>query len=86
MAGKVSPTLKVLIEIRNELRGTNRRVDALGERVDALGERVDALEQTMRAVAPAVMETLTLLRARSDLGDRVMDHERRLVALERRTG
>jgi len=77
MPGKVSPTLRVLMEIRNEIRGTNQRVDALGE-------RVDALERTMRKVAPAVMETLTLLKERSDLRERVQDHELRIGALERR--
>jgi len=76
---KVSPTLKVLLEMRDELRG-------LTGRMDALTGRVDALESALRGLAPAILDTLKLLRQRDDLRGRVDDHERRLTSLERHAG
>ncbi len=76
---KVSPTLKVLLEMRDELRGLNGRVDALTG-------RVESLESVMKGLAPAVFETLRLLQSRDEVRARVDDHERRLVDLERRAG
>ncbi len=100
MPGKVSPTLRVLIEIRDEVRGTNARVDGLtarvdgltarfdglAARVDGLTARVESLENTMHQLAPAVFETVRILKRRDDLRDRVEDHERRLATLEHRAG
>ena len=51
-AKKISPTLKVLVEIRDELRSTSGRlegrIDGLTGRIDALNGRVDALAQETR--------------------------------------
>jgi len=69
MSGKVSNTLKVLMEIR---------------------DRQDSLEHTvvteMRAVAAVLHDVRDILRDRLDVRDTVVDHERRIAALERRTG
>ena len=91
---RVSPMLLVLREIRDEVRGTNRRVDALTARVERVEEGVGAVEQRLVgveirlatelvAVAEAVRSVQQLIVARSARAD---DHERRIAALERRTG
>ena len=79
-------TVRVLVEIRDEIRKTNVRVDALGDRVDALGDRldkrIDKLEDrvtqveirtatAITSVVGAVNEVRDLLRDRLDLRDRV---------------
>ncbi len=76
MSGKVSNTLKVLMEIR--------------DRQDSLEASVASLEQTvtteMRAVAAVLLDVRDILRDRLDVRDTVVDHERRIAALERRAG
>jgi hypothetical protein len=76
MAEKVSRTLQVLIEMRDEMRKTN--------------ERIDHLETTMAeqftGVAAVLRDMHVLLRDRLDQRDRVDDHERRITQLERASG
>lgn len=76
MSGKVSSTLKVLMEIR--------------DRQDSLEGSVASLEQTvtteMRAVADVLRDVRDILRDRLDVRDIVTEHERRIAALERRAG
>lgn len=97
MPARPSPTLVVLREIRDELKGTNQRLDRVEERVEALGHRLEALEHRQAegetrlaseliAVGKVMGEVRDLLRDRFDLRDRVDEHERRLVALERQIG
>ena len=81
MAAKISPTLKVLHELRGDIRALTHRVDAVEA---ALTGRVDALESVMKGLAPAVFETLRLMQGRDEVRARVDDHERRLTKLERR--
>jgi predicted nucleic acid-binding Zn-ribbon protein len=71
-------TLHVLIEIRDEIRGTNARVDRLEARVDRLesamtlsGEQVHgALGQLARRVTEAELRTATVI---SELAGSVRD-------------
>jgi len=76
MAAKVSPTLRVLREIRD-------RVDSLEERMVAQNA---ALATEVVAVATAVVEVRDLLADRLNQRDRIDNHELRIRELERRTG
>jgi chromosome segregation ATPase len=90
MAEKVSPTLSVLREIRDEIKGTNHRLDRLEEQVGGLERRQSESEVRLATelvtVARAVTEVRDLLRERLDVSDRMENHERRINALERRVG
>jgi uncharacterized protein YoxC len=59
-------TLQVLIDIRDEIRGTNRRVDGLTQRVDGLNDRVDGLQ-------------LKVHEMREDLSQRIAHSEIRVA-------
>jgi hypothetical protein len=76
---RVSPTLKVLLEMRDEMRSLNRRVESLDG-------RVESLESVMKGLTPAVFDLVRSMQSRDDLRDRMEDHERRLSRLERRAG
>ncbi|MFO0713323.1 MAG: hypothetical protein U0353_25940 [Sandaracinus sp.] len=76
MSGKVSSTLRVLMQIRDEQAAMRARMDAL--------ESTVTLE--MRAVASVLVDVRDLLRDRLDVRDTVRDHEQRIAALERRVG
>jgi hypothetical protein len=80
---------------------TNERLDRTNERLDELrADLVDRIERVERrqteteirlaselvAVGGAVREVRDLLREDRALRDRVDDHERRLSAVEKRTG
>jgi hypothetical protein len=87
-------TIEILKGIREEARMTNERLDELRrDMVDRI-ERVERrqtetevrLATELVAVGGAVREVRDLLREDRALRDRVDDHERRLVAVERRTG
>jgi len=98
------PQLRVLEEIRDEVRGTNARLASLDGRVErieghtsALGERLDAygrrqteselrLSTEVLALADVTRQVRDLLATRLDDHDSVVDHERRLAALEDRRG
>jgi hypothetical protein len=43
-------TLRVLTEIRDEIRGTNSRLDATNSRVDGTNVRVDALQEEVHGM------------------------------------
>jgi chromosome segregation ATPase len=94
-----SLTVRVLVEIRDEIRKTNARVDALGDRVDALGERLDLridklgdrlTEVEVRTATSitnlvgAVNDVRDLLRDRLDLRDRVERCEHDIADLKQR--
>ncbi len=74
-------TIEILKGIRDEIRGTNARLDGL-ERRQVEGETRIATE--VIAVASVVREVRDLLREDRALSAQVDDHERRLKAIEAR--
>jgi len=88
MPRKESATLKVLREMRDELKGTNVRLDRVESRVAAVENRQTETEARLAtelvAVARAVGEVRDLLRDGLAIRAQVDDHERRLSALEKR--
>ncbi len=97
MPRKISPTLQVLREIRDEIKGTNARLDAVEDAVSVLGGAVSVLgkrqtEMEVRlatelvAVSGAIDGVRHLLRDRLDDRKRVDDLERRMETIERRVG
>ena len=56
-------TVRILIEIRDEIRATNARIDGTNERVDALGKtlgaRIDQLRTELRTEIASVREDLS---------------------------
>jgi hypothetical protein len=93
--GVADVTLKIREQIRDEIRGTNQRVDQLAVSLDATNDEVDLLarrqtETEVRlateivALAGVVREVEDVLAKRLDDRDRVDDHEQRIQALERR--
>jgi hypothetical protein len=87
-------TIEILKGIREEAHRTNERLDELRTDVVDRIERVERrqtetevrLATELVAVGGAVREVRDLLREDRALRDRVDDHERRLSAVERRTG
>jgi len=94
-------TIEILKGIREETHKTNERLDTTNDRLDELRtDLVDRIERVERrqaetemrlaselvAVGGAVREVRDLLRVDHALRDRVDDHERRLSAVEGRTG
>jgi hypothetical protein len=94
-------TVHVLIEIRDEIRKTNKRVDVLTARVDHLSEKVDSNFEVQNAhiteseirVATAIVDLAgtvndikTILVDRLDLRDRVERCERDIDELKRARG
>jgi hypothetical protein len=51
-------TVEILKEIRDEIRGTNARLDAANGRLDTTNGRLDAVEQTLSNRLGAVETTL----------------------------
>ena len=95
MAGKPSPTLKVLMEIRDELKEHRGILREHGEILRDHGEHLESLEKRqveseirlateLVGVARAVTEVRDLLRDRLDDRDRIDDLEQRVSTLERR--
>ncbi|MBN8612787.1 MAG: hypothetical protein J0L92_19485 [Deltaproteobacteria bacterium] len=91
-------TVKILSEIRDEIRGTrvdlsakidqtNARLEETNQKVDLLARRQTETEVRLAteivALAGAVDRTNKLLRERLDDRDRIDDIDRRVSALER---
>lgn len=91
-------TVKILSEIRDEIRGTrvdlsakidqtNARLEETNQKVDLLARRQTEAEVRLAteivALAGAVDRTNKLLRERLDDRDRIDDIDRRVSALER---
>lgn len=85
---------QILIEIRDEIRQTNGRLDQTVGRLDQTVERLDRLERRqvatevrlateLTAVAGAVNELRDALIEDRRFAIRIDDHERRIAALER---
>jgi len=83
MPAKVSQTLRALLEIRDEQRRS--RADHERLRGEVVQMR-DEVTHELRGVSAVLVDVRDLLRERLDLRDQVGDHERRLTALEKRTG
>jgi hypothetical protein len=87
-------TIEILKGIRDEVHQTNERLDGLRtdlvDRVERVERRQTETEMRLAselvAVGGAVREVRDLLREDRALRERVDDHERRLSAVERRTG
>ena len=83
-------TTRVLIEIRDEVRRTNGRLEQTNERLAALEHRQSETEIRLAtelvAVTHAVNGVCDLLRANLQLHPRLDDHEQRLATLERKVG
>ena len=97
MNGKVSPTIRVLQEIRGELRSTVDRIDGTNTRLERLEEKFGSLERRqvegeiristeLVSVGKTLIEMRDLLRDRLDDHHRVDELERRVDSLERRVG
>lgn len=72
MTGRVSPTLEVLTEMRDDIRN-------LGQRMDSLENHV---AREFNQVAGVLYDVRDLLATRLDQRDRVNDHEVRIRAPE----
>jgi chromosome segregation ATPase len=97
MPPKVSRTLQVLIEMREEQRHMRKDIaelrhgltevrDEVGEVRDGLAQLTTVVTTELGATAAILRDIRTLLRDRLDLRDRVDDHEGRIRKLERRSG
>ena len=99
MDSKDDVTLQVLIDIREEIRGTNKRVDGLQEEVKQTNQRIDNLrgELSQRIthseirVATAITDlhgsindVKTMLGEQLELRDRVANCERDIAELKRK--
>ena len=84
-------TVRILSEIRDEIRGTradlSAKIDQTNARLDLLARRQTETEVRLAteivALAGAVDRTNKLLRERLDDRDRIDDIDRRVTALER---
>jgi len=83
-------TIEILKDIRDAVHKTNERLDATNEGLGEVRDRQSATEVRLATeivgVAGAVREVRDLLREDRALRGRVEDHERRISAIEGRTG
>jgi hypothetical protein len=83
-------TIEILKDIRDAVHATNERLDATIEGLGEVRDRQTATEVRLATeilgVAGAVREVRDLLREDRALRGRVDDHERRISAMEGRTG
>jgi hypothetical protein len=97
MAGKISPTLRVLQDIRNELREHGAILREHGSLLQEHSGRLEALERLqlqmqtrvsteLTALTGTMTEVRDLLRQVFVDRQRIDDHEVRLRALERKVG
>jgi predicted nucleic acid-binding Zn-ribbon protein len=95
----MSMTVRILKEIRDEVRRTNERLDATNERLDATNERLEAMhaglsqrivESELRTataiteLAATVRDMTSVLRTQNDLRPRVDRCERDIAELKGR--
>ena len=83
-------TIEILKSIRDETHKTNQQLEEVRSELGQLRDRQTATEIRLAtelvAVAGAVREVRDLLREDRALEHRVDDHERRISAMEGRTG
>ncbi|HEY5935240.1 MAG TPA: hypothetical protein VIU61_11410 [Kofleriaceae bacterium] len=74
-------TVRILIEIRDEIRATNARIDGTNERVDALGSTLGARIDTTNARIDQLRTELhtEISSVREDLGNRITGVELNLA-------
>jgi hypothetical protein len=85
-------TVEILKEIRDEIRGTNQRLDATNQRLDATNQRLDGVEVTMNKRLGAVETTLLdlaeqqrfVVRYTKAISERDSRLEPRVISLEAR--
>lgn len=84
-------TTQILIQIRDEIRVTNQRIDAQGGRIDHLGQRMDQLVEAQHVTTAEIHQlvglvtTLTThLKGQLELRDRVATCERDIADLKSR--
>lgn len=86
---KVDTTLVVLREIRDAVRTTNERVDALAGEIRTTNERMTQMElrvlTELGAVALAVRDVAGLIRE-TRAAERIAALEQRLAVVERKVG
>jgi septal ring factor EnvC (AmiA/AmiB activator) len=93
--GGESLSTKILVQIRDEMRGMRAGLEEVRAEIAATNERLERLEQRQTedsirlatevvAVAKAVGDVRDLLRHLAS--ERFDDHERRIAALEQKTG
>jgi hypothetical protein len=86
-------TTDILVEIRDEIRRTNGRLDQTNGRLDQTNDRLERLERRqtqaeiriateLTGVTGAIHELRDTLIADRRFAARVDDHERRIAALE----
>lgn len=79
-----------LAAVRSEIAQTNLRLDKTNERLDRLERRQAETEIRLSteivALAQAVGDVRTLLQTRLEVRDKVVDHEHRLSAVEKKLG
>lgn len=81
---KVSPTLRVLTEIREELRTHRDILKGHGGRLDRLEHGQEVMTTEITKVAYALHGVAELLRERLNDRDRIDNLDRRVTLLERR--
>ena len=97
MAKTGNITVRILEQIRDEVRQTNIRLDGVSQRLDGVSERVERVEKRQTgaevhlateivAVAGAVGSLRDAILEDRQLRGQVADHETRLRRLERSTG
>jgi len=79
-------TTQILIEIRDEIRTTNQRLDTTNQRLERLERRQVETEIRVSTqlveVTGAIRDLTDVIVEDRELRNAVADHERRLVALE----
>ncbi len=89
-------TTQILVEIRDEMRSMNGRLDQTNGRLDQTIHRLERLERRqveaevristeIVAVHGAIRELTDVMRTGNAIGGRVDDHERRLTLLEQKS-
>ena len=81
-------TIEILKSIRDEIRGTNARIDGLDKRLETTNERIDHLEHSttsrLERLEKRQVETEIRLATEIVAVAGAVDHEKRLSALEKR--
>lgn len=57
MSEKVSPILKILTEMRDELRQSNRRLDVVEKRLEVVEDRLEVVEDGQKEIARRLVES-----------------------------
>ncbi len=83
---EISPTLRVLREIRDQLKEHDGRLANVEQGLANMQQSQAALVGEVSMVASAVLQVRDLLAARLDQRDQIANHEQRLRRLEKKVG